>query len=381
MGRLAIIGAGFAGWRAARALRAAAHEVTVFEPRAAAEMLPALPDLAGGWLEPRLLSAPLANLLPKGMRHDRRLVTSLDPVRRVLLLGGDETPPFDGILLATGSRAAPHPFAERAEAVHTLDSISGALRLRDAFARYLARARDAHVVVAGGGYTGLELSASLAARAWREGRACRVTVLEAGPDILPFLPDSRRAAVRLGLRRLGVDVHTGVRVERFDGADVKAGGETLRDVFLCWTAGSIYSGPELSAPMARLRDGRLLVQNDLSLPGNPAIFVAGDAAAVTAHGEPLRKAVNFAWYEGAHAARNLLRRARGAAAIPFQPVDLGWVIPLHTTSVGRLPGGLWVRGRLGLRLHYLMCGVRNFRFTNRLGFARLALTLFGRNGA
>jgi NADH dehydrogenase len=375
MSGLAIIGGGFAGWRAARALRDAACEVTLFDPHSETVMLPALPDLAGGWIAPHLLTAPLSKLLPPGVRHDRRAVTTLDPVRRVLQIG-DKSLAFDHMLLATGARAAGHPFTGCDEAVHTLDALSSALRLRDAWIRYLQDAPSPHLLIGGGGYTGLELATSLTARARVLRRDCRTTVVEAGSRLLPFLPSAQHARVQQGLDRLGIETLVGARVDRFDGRDASAGGRIFNNVFFCWTAGSVYAGPKIIGEVARLSDGRLSVQSDLSVAGCPDLFVAGDAAAVMRRGEPLRKAVNFAWYEGAHAGRNMLRRSRGLTSRSFRPVDLGWVIPLQVTSVGRIFGALSIHGRTGLRLHYLMCGARNYRFTNLMGFVRVAMTLF-----
>ena len=83
--------------------------------------------------------------------------------------------------------------------------------------------------------------------------------------------------------------------------------------------------------------------------------------------------MNFAYYGGRRAGQNLLRRRQGRSTWPFRPVDLGWVVPFHDPSIGRLPGGLWIRGRLGVRLHHLMCGVRNYSFGNFAGCLRLAL--------
>jgi NADH dehydrogenase len=115
------------------------------------------------------------------------------------------------------------------------------------------------------------------------------------------------------------------------------------------------------------------VKTDLSLPNYPNVFAAGDAAAIEHNGQVLRKAVNFAFHGGRHAGRNLARRLRGRATRPFRPVDLGYVIPLHATSVGRLPLGIWIRGYLGIRLHSLMCGLRNYSFKGFAGCLKLAL--------
>ncbi len=377
--KVAIIGGGFAGRRAAGALAGTGFDVTLFDPRETTVMLPALPDVAGGWVPPRLAETPLAPLLPARVRHDRRAVQAIDPRRREIVTA-DGAHSFDSIVIASGSRAAPCPFDTPAAAAHTVDALERAVSLRDAFLGYLRETPQPHVVVAGGGYTGLELAASLAARATAERKACHVTVVESGKEILPFLPPPRREAIRAALDAAGVTIVTAARVTAWNGRDVELGASRHEAVFFCWAAGSVFAIPEVRGEVARLRDGRLVVAPDLSLPGHPAVFAAGDAAAVVHRGEPLRKAVNFAWYGGRVAGRNARARLRGAPTRAYRPIDLGWVIPLHTTGAGLLFGRLWVDGRLSLRLHYLMCGVRSPRFSRTAGFAKLAMTLFNRNG-
>ena len=70
--------------------------------------------------------------------------------------------------------------------------------------------------------------------------------------------------------------------------------------------------------------------------------------------------------------RNLARQRAGRPTRPFHPVDLGWIVPFHATSIGRLPGNLWIRGPLGVRLHHLMCGLRNYSFKTFAGCLQLA---------
>ena len=355
--KVGVIGAGFAGLRALRELNGAGFDVTLFEPRDTMVMLPALPDVAGGWLEPRLVQVPLADVLPTGVRHDRRAVSAIDLARKEIVVAG-ETCAVDSILIASGSRAAACPLNSSDGVAHTLGSLEDALLLRNTFIRYLRQAPQPHVLVVGGGYTGLELASVLAAHAAAVCRPCRVTVVESAPGITRFLPLSKRKTVASALRASGIDVVVDTRVTAWNGRDAQAGEVLHKDVFFCWTVGSDFAVPEVCGQVERLADGRLRVAPDLSLPAYPDVFVAGDAAAVTHRGVVLRKAVNFAWYEGRVAARNIKAHLRGAPTKTYRPIDLGWVIPLRTTSVGHLFGCLWVGGNLGLRLHYLMCDIR-----------------------
>ena len=89
-----------------------------------------------------------------------------------------------------------------------------------------------------------------------------------------------------------------------------------------------------------------------------------------------RKAVNFAWYGGAVAGKNVIALLSGRRTKPYRPADLGWAIPLHTTGVGQIGRTIWFGGTFALRVHYLMCGFRSPRFSQKLGFAKIGVTLF-----
>jgi NADH dehydrogenase len=370
-----IIGGGFAGRQACRALRGADTEVILFDPRNSTVMLPALPDLAGGWLDEKLLHRPLKELLPSTVRHIRKTVSSIDLDTKTLTADG-ETFSFDNLLIASGSVTDFHGFDQRRERIYHLDSLETALRIRNDFRSYLLQTEHPHIVTAGGGYTGLELAISLYYRARAANKPCRVTVIDPGPDILPFLPEAKRQYIKAFLARIGVTVLYGMRVTGFDGKNVTAGEKFFEDVFFCWAGGSTFAVPELKGSIERLPDGRLKVNPDLSLPGYPNVFAAGDAAAFEHDGQMLRKAVNFSWYEGTHAGKNIAQKLRGQETKPFRPCDLGWVIPLHADSVGQLFSRLWINGNAGLRLHYFMCGFRNYCFANFAGFAKVAAKLF-----
>ncbi len=374
-----IIGGGFAGQRACRALRGAPTDITLFDPRSAAVMLPALPDVAGDWLREDLLIRPLKDLLPSSVEHIRRAVDSIDLDAGTVSAGG-ESFLFDWLLITCGAVTDFHGFDQHLDAVHRLDSLESAQRIRDAFRDYLRQNDTPQVVISGGGYTGLELAAALHFRARADGVPCEITVIDPSETLLPFLPAARRNRILNFLRESGITLQTGQTVTAFDGRTVTAGDHRFENAFFCWAAGSTCPVSELRGHVERLRDGRLKTAADLSLPGYPRVFAAGDAAAFNAGDGVLRKAVNFAWYGGSHAGKSIARRLRGRPTRPFRPIDAGWVIPLHNDSVGQLFSRIWIRGRFGLRLHYFMCGFRNYRISNFLGFLKTAVTLFNKGG-
>ncbi len=370
-----IVGGGFAGRQACRALRNADTEVILFDPRSSTVMLPALPDLAGGWLDEKLLHFPLKELLPANVRHIQKSVDSIDFDAKTLVADG-ETGVFDTLLIAAGSVTDFRGFDQHREQIYHLDSLETARHIRDDFGSYLMQTEQPHVVMAGGGYTGLELAMSLYYRAQAANKPCRVTVIDPAPDILPFLPEAKRKYIKAFLARTGVTVLSAHRVTGFDGKNVTAGEARFENVFFCWAGGSTFAIPEIKGTVERSRDGRLKVNHDLSLPDYPDVFAAGDSAAFEQNGQILRKAINFSWYAGKCAGKNIARKLRGLPAKPFCPVDAGWVIPLHGDSVGQLFSRLWINGNTGLRLHYFMCGFRNYGFSNFSGFAKVAAKLF-----
>ena len=366
-----IIGGGFAGQQACKALRGSGERILLIDPNPAATMLPALPDLAGGWVPERLIQRPFSEMLPANVEHIQAAVSTVDLDAGTVQAGG-QTFAYEQLLIAAGSTPNFYDSPFPREKMHPLGTLEDARRIRLDFEAYLRETEQPQLLIAGTGYTGLELAMSLYFCAKAAGKPCGATIVDPSPILLPSLPDKQRQYVLDFLTSHGAEVRLGVAVESFDGRNAVAGGRTYENVFFCWAAGSTFAVPEIKGNVDRLRAGRLKVARDLSLPHYPDVFAAGDAAAIEHHGQPLRKAVNFAYYGGKQAGRNIARRRHGKPTRPFRPVDLGWVVPFRETSIGRLPGGLWVRGRLGVRLHHLMCGLRNYSFANFAGCLKLA---------
>ena len=366
-----IIGGGFAGQQACKALRGSGEHILLIDPSPAATMLPALPDLAGGWVPERLVQCPFSEMLPANVEHLLAAVSTVDLDAGTVQANGQSIA-YETLLIAAGSTPNFYGSPFPRENMHPLGTVADARRIRRDFEAYLCETESPQLLVAGTGYTGLELAMSLFFHAKAAGKSCGATIVDPSPILLPSLPEKQRRYVLDFLVAHGAEVRLGVAVESFDGRTAVAGGRTYENVFFCWAAGSKLALPEIKGNVERLRDGRLKVARDLSLPHYPHVFAAGDAAAIEQDGQPLRKAVNFAYCGGKHAGRNIARRLRGRPTRPFRPVDLGWVVPFRETSVGRLPFGIWVRGLLGVRLHHLMCGIRNYSFANFAGCLKLA---------
>jgi NADH:quinone reductase (non-electrogenic) len=151
--RTVIIGGGFAGRQACRALRRAETDVVLIDPRPVTTMLPSLPDLAGGWITEELLQNPLPPLLPSNAQHRQTAVTSID-LNKSTVTAGDETLAYDQLLIASGSVPNFHGFPGTPEQLHPLATLADAIRIREDYETYLQAMAEPHVFVAGGASRG-----------------------------------------------------------------------------------------------------------------------------------------------------------------------------------------------------------------------------------
>ncbi|MDD4537834.1 MAG: FAD-dependent oxidoreductase [Lentisphaeria bacterium] len=379
--RIAIVGAGFAGLAASRQLSRLPRQeadVHLFDRNASTTMLPALPDVAGGRLEPARIHADLRQLLKPHIQLHLETVQSVDPAKKTLSTA-EGVFTYDFLVLTCGAVPDRRGLDEHQEAAYTLGSLADAERICQDFTAYVQSRSSPQVLVVGGGYTGLELASNLKLRSVRLGRPARVTVLERKDRFLAGLPDRIRAYLEKQALRQGIEIRTVVKVDSFDGRNVRLSDGSCHDeVFLCCSTGTRRGLPELQGEKQELPDGRIVVDEYLRIPQHPQIFVAGDAAAILHRDVPLRKAVNFAYYSGQSAGRNILLELRGKPLQAFRPLDLGWVIPFGSTAAGQVLGIDYLAGRLPLAMHYAMCGYRNFTLGNKIYFAKSALrALFG----
>lgn len=377
--KILIVGGGFAGWWAAKRLvretNAGEVEIVLVDQRPHITMLPALPDVVTGMVAPEHLREELESLLPGRVTIKTDRIERLDLDGRVAM-GAHDTYGFDYLLLAAGSKPSFYGFSAPGETVYTLTSLEEAVRIRDDFTEYLQSQTQPHAVVVGAGYTGLELATALRNRADLLGGDVPITVLEKAPGLLPFLLPEERDYIAEYLERRNITIRFGSSVEEFAGGTLRLeGGFSIEKPFFCWAAGAEQALNIPANGVPRARDGRILVDENLEIPGYSGVFVAGDGAAIRDGEAVLRRAINFSLYSGRHGGINIARRVRGEEPVRFKPVDLGWVIPLSDISVGRVFGKFRVKGRLGMRLHYLMNGYRNFNARNFFAFFGHALRL------
>jgi NADH dehydrogenase len=349
--RVVIIGGGFGGLHAAKALRRAPVTVSVIDKRNHHLFQPLLYQVATAALSPGDIASPIRWILRRQRNVEVLLadVTAIDPAeRRIRMAHG--TMEYDYLIVATGAAHAYFGHDEWRGVAPGLKTLEDALEIRRRVLLAFERAeleRDADrrtalltFVVIGGGPTGVELAGALAeisrqslARDFRhfDPGSSRILLLEGGPSVLASFPDSLRESARRDLERLGVDVRTGSVVTDVTPGRVDIGARSIDAKTILWAAGVAASplGATLGAPLDRV--GRVRVQPDLTIPGHPDVFVIGDLAAFAgADGKQMPGVAQVAIQMGRHAARNIERALERQPYRDFVYRDLG-----NMATIGR----------------------------------------------
>lgn len=387
--RVVIVGAGFAGLNLAQALGGEKRvSVTLLDRSNHHLFQPLLYQVAMAGLSPAEIAAPIRSLVSRhaNVRVLREEVVDVDVDRRVVHTT-DGAHPYDFLLLACGARHAYFGHEEWEPFAPGLKTLEQATEIRrrvlDAFEEAEkeedpARQRSLLTfAVVGGGPTGVELAGAMGemsrftlARDFRriDPKLARVVLVEAGPRILPaFSPGLASRAVR-DLETLGVQVWTSSPVTHVDADGVEIGEERLRCATVLWAAGVRPSplSERLGVPLDK--QGRVIVEPDLSLPGHPEVFVAGDQAhAAGADGAPLPGLAPVALQQGRYLARQIRRELDGKPREPFRYRDKGQMATIGRSrailEMGRLRVGGWFAWLAWLIVHiYYLVGFKNRLF-------------------
>ena len=341
---IVIIGGGFGGLSAARALRHADVRVTLIDRRNHHVFQPLLYQVATATLSPGDIAAPIRWIL-RSIRNVRVLLANairIDVAARRIELSDGGPLDYDWLIVATGSKHAYFGHGDwepDAPGLKTLeDAIAIRRRILIAFER-AEREEDTRrqrqlltFVIVGGGPTGVELAGTLAEIARQTLRdefrtidttRARILLVEAGPTILQTFPENLRDAARASLVRLGIEVREGVAVTAVDSHGVMIGSERVDAGTVLWAAGVAASSLVKTLGVPLDRAGRVVVEPDLSIPGHPEVFVVGDAAAAMQAGKLLPGVAQTAMQGARHAAKNILRRLKGQPTTRFVYRDLG----------------------------------------------------------
>lgn len=362
--RVVIVGAGFGGLQAARALRKAPVHVTVIDRSNHHLFQPLLYQVATAALSPADISAPIRSILRKQKNAEVMLaeVTGIDVQEQQVLLHNNRSVPYDYLILATGARHTYFGHAEWETFAPGLKSLEDARILRR---RLLLAFEAAEIeteteqqkalltfVLVGAGPTGVEMAGAIAELAHKalasdfrhiNPASARIILVEAGPRILPAFPESLAQKAHRELNHLGVEVRTNVAVEMIDADGVVIAGVHLPTKNIIWTAGVAASaaGHWLNAEVDRA--GRVKVSPYLHPPNHSNIFVIGDTASLFQDGKPLPGVAPVALQQGRYVAASIAQLVTSKEPLPsFRYQNKG-----NLATVGR-SFGLIELGRIRL---------------------------------
>jgi len=327
--RVLIVGGGFAGIAAARALKRADVEITLVDRRNHHIFQPLLYQVATAVLAPSEIAAPIRQLEAK-QKNLSVLLAGARTVEAVCPGIGSRKFEYDFLVIATGMRPSYFGHDEFARFAPGLKSLNDAetIRTKILSAFELAestddpkeRARQMTFVLVGAGPTGVELAASIAQLVSVTLRnnfrkidlaKSRILLLDGGARILPTFAESlsRKAAKRL--TKLGVEVSTGAKVEKIDDQGVIAAGVRIPSATVLWTAGVSASPVVKMLGTKTDRAGRAFVGAFMDIPEAPNVFVAGDAATMTQDGHPVPGVAQAAIQQGRFVGHVIANRVRG----------------------------------------------------------------------
>jgi len=371
---------------AARALKRAPVRLTMVDRRNHHLFQPLLYQVATAALNPADIASPIRRILRRQRNASVILgeASSIDTQQKIVqLLDGEVA--YDFLIVASGATHSYFGHDEWLEPAPGLKTLEDAVEIRRrVLVAYEAAEREVDAaeianwmtfVVIGGGPTGVEMAGALAEisrrvleRDFRKidpGNA-RIILIEAGPKVLPAMSPESSASARRQLERLGVEVITDSPVTAVDDRGVVHGGTRLDSRTVIWAAGVAASplGKTLGADVKLDRAGRVIVNQDLSVPDADGVFVIGDLASIKSDGKPVPGLSPAAMQEGRHAAKNIVRLIRGEPTLPFHYRDKGTLATIGKAAAVADIAGLHLSGLVAwlmwLFVHILfLIGFRN----------------------
>jgi NADH dehydrogenase len=381
-----IVGAGFGGLEAARAMRRAPIDLTVIDRQNFHCFQPLLYQVATAALSPADVAWPVRHIL-RDQRNATVLmadVSGVDTQRKMLRTDSGEVP-YDYLVLATGAMHSYFGHDDWAEYAAGLKRIEDATRIRRSILIAFERAELTHdeaarrplltFVIVGGGATGVEMAGAIAEVARQtlaadfrhiDPRTARIVLIEAGPRLLPSFPEKQSKYVSDALTHAGVEVKTSTMVTACDSRGVDTDGGRIDAATIIWAAGVVASPAARWLGVEADRAGRVKVDPDLTVPGHPEIFVIGDTAAISdSTGRPVPGIAPAAKQMGKYAGKLIAARVAGRSdAKPFRYMHLGELATIGRHAAVVKLGWLELKGFIGWLFWsvahiYFLIGVRN----------------------
>ena len=347
--RIVIVGGGFGGLAAARALRNAPAEVIVIDRTNHHLFQPLLYQVATSVLTPGQIASPIRGILGKqrnttvilgevtGVDKDQKYVIVRDADREGVRL------PYDYLILATGVTHSYFGHNEFEQFAPGLKSLADAVAIRNKILQAFEQAEAEEdpsrhrelltFVLVGAGPTGVEMAGAIAimvrSTLKKEFRridpaAARIVLVDMAPRVLPPFSEELSSAAKQRLESLGVEIRLGHSVDQIDADGVVVAGERIASKTVIWTAGVSPSPAGKWLGVQTDRAGRVRVEKDLTIPGHPEIFLVGDTASLDQNGKPLPGVAQVAMQQGRYAGKLIQERLRGKPdQQPFSYFDKG----------------------------------------------------------
>ena len=374
-----IIGAGFGGLSAATALARATVDITVIDRQNHHCFQPLLYQVATAALSPAEIAWPIRAIL----RHQRNAtvlmaeVTGIDTANRQVQTTSAAVP-YDHLVVATGATHSYFGHDEWAEFAPGLKRIEDATRIRRSILLAFEhaeltddaaeRVRLLTFVIIGAGATGVEMAGAIAEIARHtiamdfrriDPRTAQIILIEAGPRVLPALSNDLSNYALRALTKMGVDVRTDTRVTGCDGRGVDLANGRINAGTIIWAAGVVASPAARWLNAEHDRAGRVLIRDDLTVPGHPEIFVIGDAATVKDEsGKPVPGVAPAAKQMGAYVGKLIAARITGQSLPPFRYRHAGDLATIGRRAAVVSIGKVHLTGFLG----WLFWGVVHIYF-------------------
>ncbi len=349
MVQIVIVGGGFGGLAAAKALRNTSADILLIDRTNHHVFQPLLYQVATSVLSPSQIGSPIRGIL----RNQKNTIVVLGEVigvdkdqKRVFVSNPDRQNvpiPYDYLILATGASQSYFGHNEFEQFAPGLKTLADAVAIRNKVLQAFelaeaeedpSRHRDLLTfVLVGAGPTGVEMAGALAELVRSTLRSefrridpasARIVLLDLAPRVLGTFSEDLSKAAKQQLDKLGVEVRLGHGADQIDADGVTVAGDRIATKTVIWTAGV---APSLAGKWLKVetdRAGRVRVQNDLTVPGYPEIFVVGDTASLDQNGEPLPGVAQVAMQQGRYAGKFIQNRVAGKPAPgPFNYFDKG----------------------------------------------------------
>src|ERR1700720_4868885 len=336
--KIIIVGGGFGGLAAAKALRNAPAQILLIDRTNHHLFQPLLYQVATSVLTPGQIGSPIRGILSRQKNTTVILgeVTGVDKDQKCVIVRNADREevrlPYDSLILATGVTHSYFGHNEFEKYAPGLKSLADAVAIRNKILQAFEQARSEEdpsrhrelltFVLVGAGPTGVEMAGAIAimvrSTLKKEFRridpaAARIVLVDMASRVLPPFSEELSSAAKRRLESLGVEVRLGHSVDQIDADGVVVGGERIASKIVIWTAGVAPSPAGKWLNVETDRAGRVRIQNDLTVPGQPEIFVVGDTASLDQNGKPLPGVAQVALQQGRYAGTSIHSRIVGGA--------------------------------------------------------------------